>query len=269
MKCFAAKPRSRALGAFVKAFHYQKTDLPFALERIMPNGQAHLMVNLGENEFRTYSGSRAECQHRHSGVVLAGPHAQPVVLDTREQHWLAAVEFHSGGARHFFSMPMSEVCNHVVQLEDLWGCDGGSLRERLLDAPTPASKFRVFEKLLSEHFAPVFDPATEYAIEGLRTGLPLSHLVSRLGVSRRTFERRFSAQVGMTPKRFARVQRLQRVLHSVRASSSAEWCTLAADHGYSDQAHLIHDFRDLAGITPLGYVPHSPQRSNHVPIAAA
>ncbi|MDQ2712630.1 MAG: helix-turn-helix domain-containing protein [Acidobacteriota bacterium] len=235
----------------------------------MPNGQAHLMVNLGEKEFRTYSGSRSEHQHRQSGVVLAGPHAEPVVIDTREQHWLAVVEFHSGGARHFFPLPMSAVCNQVVQLEDIWSRDGRSLRERLLDASTPESKFRVFEELLSEHFAPIFDPAIQYAIGGLRGGLPLSHLVSRLGVSRRTFERRFSAQVGMTPKRFARVQRLQRVLRSVRVSSSPDWCTLAAEHGYSDQAHLIHDFRDLAGITPSGYVPHSSQRSNHVPIAAA
>ena len=250
MKCFAAEPRSCALRPFVKAFHYQETALPFALERIMPNGQAHLMVNLGEKEFRTYSGLHAEQQHCYkSAVVLAGPHSEPVVIDTREQHCLAVVEFHSGGAKQFFRPPMSAICNQVVQLEDIWSGDARVLRERLLEAATPTAKFRVLEDLLSLHFAPVFDPAIQYAIGGLRAGLPLSHVVSRLGVSPRTFERRFSAQVGMTPKRFGRVQRLQRVLCSVRASSSPDWCRMAAEHGYSDQAHLIHDFRDLAGIT--------------------
>jgi AraC-like DNA-binding protein len=267
VKSFAVKPRSRALAAFVKSFHYHETDLPFGLERIMPNGQVHLMVNLAEDEFRTYSGWRAEPKHQQSGAVLAGPHAKSVILDTREQRWLAAVEFYSGGARHFFSMPMSAVCNELVQLEDVWGCDGRLLRERLLDASTPASKFCVLEEVLSEHLAARFDPAIPYAIGALRRGVSVSEVVSRLGLLPRTFARRFSAQVGINPKRFARVQRLQRVLRAVRLSSRPDWCGLAAEHGYTDQAHLIHDFRDLADITPSGYVPHSPQRNNHVPIA--
>jgi hypothetical protein len=86
VKFLAAKPRSRALAAFVKSFHYLETDLPFALERIVPNGQVHLMVNLAEDEFRTYRGSRAEQRHGQCGTVIAGPHAKSVVIDTREQH---------------------------------------------------------------------------------------------------------------------------------------------------------------------------------------
>jgi hypothetical protein len=39
-----------------------------------------------------------------------------------------------------------------------------------------------------------------------------------------------------------------------------------AEQAYTDQAHLIHDIRDLADITPSGYKPQSPQRNNHVPI---
>ncbi len=33
-------------------------------------------------------------------------------------------------------------------------------------------------------------------------------------------------------------------------------------------ADLIHDFRDLTGMTPTAYHPSSPQRRNHVPLAA-
>lgn len=238
------------------------------LERIMPNGQAHLMVNLAEDEFRTYDAAHTERMETYSGAVLAGPHARSAVIDTREQHWLAAVEFRSGGAGRFFSMPMTEVCNRIVQLENVWGRDGRSLRERLLDAPTPASKFRAFEEVLLEHLAPKFDPAIQYAIAAMQVGVPVSHVASRLGLLPRTLARRFSAQVGITPKRFARVHRLQRVLRVVRRSSQPDWSALAAEQGYTDQAHLIHDFRDLADITPSGYKPQSPQRNNHVPIAA-
>ncbi|HXW55489.1 MAG TPA: DUF6597 domain-containing transcriptional factor [Candidatus Cybelea sp.] len=268
MKVLAARPRSPSLAAFVKSFHYQETNFPFALERIIPNGQAHLMVNLGEDEFRTYGAARTLAIERHSGAVLAGPHAKSVVIDTGEQRWLVAVEFHSGGAGHFFPLPMSEVSNQVIELLDLWGHDGRSLRERLLDASTPALKFLVFEQVLREHLAPRFDRAIGCAIGALRAGVPVRQIALRLGLLPRTFTRRFSSCVGITPKRFARVQRLQGVLRSVRRSARLEWCALAAEHGYSDQAHLIHDFQDLADITPTGYKPHSPERNNHVPILA-
>ena len=249
----------------MKSFHYHETNFPMTLERIMPNGQAHLMVNLAEDEFRTYDAARTE---RHAGAVLAGPHARSTVIDTRVQRWLAAVEFRGGGAGLFFSMPMTEVCNKVVRLENLWGPDGRSLRERLLEAGTPAAKFQVFEEVLLEHFSPNFDPAIQYAINALHVGVPVAQVASRLGLLPRTLARRFSKQVGITPKRFARVHRLQRVLRAVRRSSKPDWCSLAVEQGYTDQAHLIHDFRDLADITPSGYKPHSPQRSNHVSIAA-
>lgn len=267
MKSLAAKPSSPALAAFVKTFHYHEADLPFTLERIMPNGQAHLMVNLAEDEFRTY-GARAELLSKHSGAVVAGPHAKSVVIDTRAQRWLAAVEFRHGGAPRVFSMPMTEISNQVVQLKNVWRSDGALLRERLLDARTPASKFRVLEEVLLGHLTLEFDPAIQYAIAALRASVPVSQIALRLGLSPRTLARRFSSRVGITPKRFARVHRLQMVLRAVRCSSKPDWCALAAEHGYTDQAHLIHDFRDLADTTPSHYKPHSQQRSNHVPLVA-
>lgn len=161
---------------------------------------------------------------------------------------------------------MSEISDQVVELESVWRGNGASLRERLLDAHTPALRFQVFEEVLLGHLSPAFDPAIQYAITELRAGVPLAQVVMRLGISARTLERRFSTQVGIRPKRFARVLRLQRVLGSVRRSSQPDWCALAAEHGYTDQAHLIHDFRDLADITPSQYKPQSSQRNNHIPM---
>jgi AraC-like DNA-binding protein len=206
------------------------------LERNMPNGRAPLLVNLAEDEFRTYDAARTERMYRYSGTVLAGPHAKSAVIDTREQRWLSAVEFRSGGAKHFFPTPMFEVCNRIVRLEDVWSRDGRSLRERLLHAPTPASKFNAFEEVLHEHLVPEFDPAIQYAIAALQMGVPVSQVASRLGLLPRTLARRFSTQVGITPKRFARVHRLQRVLRAVRGSTRADWSALAAEHGYTDSS---------------------------------
>jgi AraC-like DNA-binding protein len=64
------------------------------------------------------------------------------------------------------------------------------------------------------------------------------------------------------------VLRFQRVLRSIRNSQEVNWSALATEHGYSDQAHFVHDFRDLSGMTPTAYRPRSADEQNHVPLAA-
>jgi AraC-like DNA-binding protein len=65
------------------------------------------------------------------------------------------------------------------------------------------------------------------------------------------------------------VRRLQRVLRAVGGSSEASWAEVAAEQGYYDQSHLIHDFRELTGITPTAYRPRSARERNHVPLTPA
>ncbi len=59
------------------------------------------------------------------------------------------------------------------------------------------------------------------------------------------------ANIGVTPKEFARGARLRRAL--TLSSTSTSWLRVALDAGYYDHAHLIADFRDLVGLTPIAF----------------
>jgi AraC-like DNA-binding protein len=72
-----------------------------------------------------------------------------------------------------------------------------------------------------------------------------------LGVSRRQMERLFLAQVGVGPKGFASLSRLQWVLANLGRRRS--WADLAFEAGYSDQAHFVRTFRERVGMTPGEY----------------
>jgi len=163
---------------------------------------------------------------------------------------------------------MSEACDQVVELDNLWGRDGGLLRERLCEASTPAGKFRVVEAALLRRVAHPRDPAIAAAISLLDHGVSVAEARSHVGLLPKTFVRRFHEQVGLAPKRLSRVLRLQRIVGSIRCPADVDWSMVAAEHGYTDQAHSIHDFHDLAGMTPTAYCPSSPHRRNHVPLAA-
>jgi AraC-like DNA-binding protein len=185
-----------------------------------------------------------------------------------EQRRLIAVEFKLGAAATFLPMPISEACDQVVELDNVWGREGGLLRERLCEAPTPADKFGVLEAVLLQRVVRSLEPAIAAAVSILERGVSVAETRSRVGLLPKTFVRHFREQVGLAPKRLSRVRRLQRILDSLPLPADADWSMLAAEYGYTDQAHFIHDFRDLTGLTPTAYHPSSRQRRNHVPLAA-
>jgi AraC-like DNA-binding protein len=77
--------------------------------------------------------------------------------------------------------------------------------------------------------------------------------------------RRFDHDLGLSPKRYQRLVRFGRVIEHLRAPRRRQWCDVAATLGYSDQAHLIHEFRDFTGVTPTAFLadPASEQALRH------
>jgi AraC-like DNA-binding protein len=75
-------------------------------------------------------------------------------------------------------------------------------------------------------------------------------LSADLGVSRQHLTRKFDEQVGVSTKMFSRVWRLQSTVKRIRHVHDIDWSDLALDSGYYDQAHMISEFRELAGVNP-------------------
>ena len=73
-------------------------------------------------------------------------------------------------------------------------------------------------------------------------------LAQKLGLSKRTLERRFLLHIGTTPKKYARVVRLRNALFQRQTLSS--WADVAYFTGYYDQSHMINDFQELYGLSP-------------------
>jgi AraC-like DNA-binding protein len=78
-------------------------------------------------------------------------------------------------------------------------------------------------------------------------------LAEHFGVTERAIQRALHRTIGLGPKRVTRLVRLQEVARVLSSPGAPELATLAAELGYADQAHLQHDFRDVAGVTPGAY----------------
>ena len=60
--------------------------------------------------------------------------------------------------------------------------------------------------------------------------------------------------------------RFNAVLDGLAAGGQRDWVQVALDGGYYDQAHLVHEFRELAGVTPGAYRPVAPDTPTHVAV---
>ncbi|HUB78042.1 MAG TPA: AraC family transcriptional regulator [Bryobacteraceae bacterium] len=259
---------SPPLDRFISSIWFcQNQPRPFALERVLPNGSAQLVVNLKEDRTRTYH-SESGAVTAACGTVLSGISTRFGVIDSAEQECVAGVCFRPGGTAAFFPIPASELCDSAVPLECLSNRRYvARLREQLAAAPSPTAKLDVLEKALLDAWRERPDPGIEFALRAFARNPAIGaipEVAGRLGLSSKRLVERFKTAVGLPPKRYCRLLRFQRALAYTDGGRQADWTRIALDCGYFDQAHFIHDFRSFAGITPTGYDAGRTQFRNHV-----
>lgn len=91
------------------------------------------------------------------------------------------------------------------------------------------------------------------AIVAARGDASVAGIAAGIGLGERQLQRRFREAVGLTPKQFARIRRLRETAAGVLEPGSHGWAARAADFGYADQSHLIHEFSQLTGLTPVAF----------------
>jgi len=86
-------------------------------------------------------------------------------------------------------------------------------------------------------------------IEAASGRVRIESLARQAALSMRGFQTRFRAAVGLTPKEFTRLVRLQATLRTLDGSD-ARLSELASDGGFADQAHATRELRRVTGLTP-------------------
>jgi AraC-like DNA-binding protein len=252
------------LDGFVENLWSLSDAPPHARERILPSGTLELVINLHEDEFRIYDTADSLAPKRLRGAIVSGTYRGPFVIDTEEHASVIGVHFRPGGARPLLGAPPGHLADAHLDLETLWPRQASELRERLCEARSPARRFRILESALLARLQqpPGSAGAVRAALEHIaRPGAAVADIAERVGLSHRRLIELFTAEVGVPPKLFARLQRFQRALSFVQAAPSVDWAGLAVRCGYYDQSHLIRDFAEFSGFSPADLLR---QRSDRV-----
>jgi AraC-like DNA-binding protein len=222
--------------------------------RLVPMPRAVVMISLGKpfSDFR-----RLGTQAPGSGVIgslVGGLSNRPQACEHPGGKEMIRLDLTPLGAYRLLATPMGELTNQVVELRDVLGPEAGELVERLAATRAWAARFDLLDALLLARLGRGPDPAPEVGhawrlLSSTAGAMPVARVAAEVGWSHGHLVRRFSEQVGLTPKMATRVLRFDRALRMLPHGETS-LTEIAAACGFYDQAHLNREFRALAGIPP-------------------
>jgi AraC-like DNA-binding protein len=141
----------------------------------------------------------------------------------------------------------------MVSLEDLWGPYAAQVTEQLASRKDWDTRFAVIETALADRLSsgPAPDPEVRRAWRCILVSggsIRIDQLATECGWSRKRLWSRFTAQIGITPKRAAMLVRFDAAARRLEAGQDPGM--VAVSCGYADQAHLHRDVREFAACTP-------------------
>jgi len=191
---------------------------------------------------------------REEGLLLAGPDRRAQPSPVRPGQTILGIRLRPGVAGAVLGLPASEVGDGRLPVEDVLGAPAEPFAERLGKTESEESKFDLLEAFVASRIRSA-EPDPLVLAATRRLGFPGSRvdwLAGALGISDRQLRRRFHRAVGYGPKTLDRVLRFRRFVSQAPAvaAGNGDLARIAADLGYSDQAHMTRDCLDLSGLPP-------------------
>lgn len=191
---------------------------------------------------------------RGSRAVLLGPATERASVEREAGAEYLVIRFRPGQAPRLADIRSAELTDGFVELTHLGGQPIEAVAEGLRLLPDLASRQRALAELMRAVAPPlVEDGRCRRALRVLEAHggqLRVEALAAELGMSVRSLERLFVGQLGMTAKRTSRLVRLRKVLGALYSGAYVNLGQLAQACGYSDQPHLIKDFKELMDRLP-------------------
>ena len=220
-----------------------------------PSGGVVLILNLGD-PYRIQNGARAAPENFDSfiaGLSDVAGYVEGTGLSAGVQVNLTPI-----GGRLLTGLPMHQLTNTVLTVEDAFGPASSELIERLREAITWGARFQIIDRFIQARLLAASErpEAMVWAYAMLRrtTGAAtVASLADALGYSQKRLIAQFREHLGLPPKTLARVMRFESAVRMIRSEHSPDWAQIVVDCGYYDQAHLIREFKQFAGMTPGEY----------------
>ncbi|MEM7479732.1 MAG: helix-turn-helix transcriptional regulator [Acidobacteriota bacterium] len=229
-------------------------------ERILPTTATELVIDLRDDS------------DLPDWTMVIGPHAGFFSIATDVRADAVGIHFRPGGAYALSRTPALHLRDTFVVPEDVFGAKIiRLLRSRLLPLTEPMDRFNILEDFLLQCLdagPPKSHPAVAMATAAFRQqpdGPTVTEVARSTGYSSTHLVTLFRREIGIAPKLFCRIQRFRHALRQIEEQNSTlRWADLAFDCGYSDQAHMVREFREFSGYSPTSFVARRTSLVGHL-----
>ncbi|MEM9261002.1 MAG: helix-turn-helix transcriptional regulator [Bacteroidota bacterium] len=215
-----------------------------------PDGVFEIIFQLGTPVWQRAPGE--EWQIREDafiGGLFKGHYELKIVPATR----LISIRCKAGMAKYLIPEKLDQFTNQLVPYQDLWK---NQLAEQLSATNDHQRQLQLIAASLRKWLRPqrrtVIDTSVQHLLQHNGT-TDLPTLAQNASLSTAQFRKRFCEEVGLSPKYFARIVRINAITAKLRTSTCEPLTELGYRYGYFDQAHFIRDFQKVTGFTPGKY----------------
>lgn len=179
-------------------------------------------------------------------IIASGPLTRPVVTFNPGPVRAFMAIFYPSAWHQMCGLEPGDIVDRFIEPACL-GAGWQEMAEAVLQAPDDNARI----SLLAEFLKPRWTPGAPAAVSWLERLKEAAH--AGAGASVRSIERRFKAIAGQPLRSLRRLDRAERTLADVQVAAARgelAWSDIAAEAGYSDQAHLCREVRAITGATP-------------------
>lgn len=191
-------------------------------------------------------------------TVVVGPHgAHRVEIHVSGDVHIFNILLQPAALNRLIGIDMTSLVNQGIAARDVLGKCAAGLDDAVRSAPDFAARVaaaeRWFGKLQESSSAVDAIDLASRRLLAARGGTRIDSLVERSGLSARHFQRRFTTQVGLSPKLYARTIRFDAALAARRRDPARPWTEIVHEAGYFDQAHFVRECHALVNAAPSDF----------------
>ncbi len=226
-------------------------DKRFA-RRVAPNGYVELIIHLSDWHCDLIYDN---IWRQSPDYTIIGLYTKPYEVRFRKLVHVFGIRFKPEGIYNLFGIPASVFSERYEDMEQVLGIAFREYCARLRESKSGHLKLKLTRDYLMDRLER-HNPDLNYinrAAELIRRngGLAkIDQLPEKVYISLRQLQREFKEKIGLTPKQYLRIARLNDVHRRLEEGQKVEFTRVAYECGYADQAHFIRDFKAIMGVKP-------------------
>lgn len=228
-------------------------------QRIIPDGKIEMAFIFGDDIKHYTTENEFVLQPR---AFVLGQTLKPFYIEPTGYVNSFSISFYPYGFANFVDVPIKTLANKETTIEKLFGEETAKkLEHEMVQATGTQARIAIAEKFLLGRLseAATVDTIVKSTVEALlatKGNASISNILKEDPSKRRQLERKFSEQIGISPKQLGKVIRLQSALKMLLSEEAESLTKIAYESEYYDQAHFIKDFKEFTGISPKELLGH-------------